>query len=255
MITRKGFGAACYRPAGGFTLLEVILASAVCMLLAFVFIAPGLARTQGPARQAVCINNIRNLMQGILMYANDARGFLPPANWGNDQALVPGWLYTPKGNQPPKPNPEGYRSGAVFKYMNDARYYVCPLDNPVNLSFKARANQLSSYVMNGAVCGYGFLSFRTSPTYLLTQFDPRAFCLWQPDENNGDAFPIGPYAYNDGSAYPDRNEGPGAQHSAGTPLGTFGGSVQWVTLKSYAAESKKPTKNLAWCNPGSVIGR
>ena len=102
--------------------------------------------------------------------------------------------------------------------------------------------------MNGAVCGYGML---IASSYRLSQFKPEAYCLWEPDEDQGS----GPYAYNDASSFPDYNEGPGRRHPGGTTIGTFGGSAVFPTITFFKSQQNTVRPSLLWCNPGSLSGR
>ena len=230
-----------------FTLIDLlaVISAGVLILLALV---PALARSRTAPLQVVCLSNLRHVMQGILMYATENRDYLPYPNWGNG---VKGWLYSPGLGSPPRnPSLSDYQKGQIWPYVAEMNTYRCPAD--ISKYYIARANQLSTYVMNGAVCGYGALA--PPRTWQLQRFDERAFCLWEPDENLGNP-PIGPFAYNDASAFPDRNEGPGRKHPGGTPVGTFGGNARWLSMSAFRAEQLKATQSLLWCNPANANGR
>ena len=144
-------------------------------------------------------------------------------NWGNS---MPGWLYTPVMTAPPAGTDPASANGLLYPYVRKTPPYRCPLDTVTGPYWLARANKFSTYVMNGAVCGYGSL---LNSSYRLNQFKPEAYCLWEPDEDNASP-PIGAFAYNDASAFPDRNEGPGRKHQGGTPIGTFGGAAGFSSM-------------------------
>jgi hypothetical protein len=215
-------------------------------LLGTVFF-PALARSGDHATRAVCLANLRQMGQASLMYANDNGESFPLANWGNSAA---GWLYTPVNGSPPNP-PGGCETGQWFKYVQSRQRYLCPVDMESRY-YSARANKLSSYVMNGAVIGYGV---STRPCKVTDAWSPACYLLWEPDENFGSP-PAGAFAFNDASSYPDRSEGPGRLHSAiGTTVVTVGGEAQFVTFQRFQAEQNSGKKSLTWWDPASSNGR
>ena len=85
-----------------------------------------------------------------------------------------------------------------------------------------------------------------------------AWLMWEPDENLGNP-PIGDFAYNDASSYPDRNEGVGHLHGAGAVVLGLGGHVLFATFKQFTAEQNnppagRPGKGLLWWYPGTADG-
>jgi type II secretory pathway pseudopilin PulG len=235
-----------------FTLVELGVVTGVLAILVLILV-PALAKPHDASHRAVCTENIRRLMQATIMYAGDNKDVLPWPNWGSEYG--PGWLYTPQGGMPPNlMSPAYYPSnlalaytgGVLFAYLKNPQDYRCPLEDIAhaiyNYYWVTRQNKLSTYVMNGAVCGYGTL---TGGSYRLSQFSGRAYCLWEPDEKL--------FAYNDASSYPDRNEGVGRIHGFGAPIGTFGGAVEWISYETFVAEqARRP--GLLWCSPGSNNG-
>jgi len=117
--------------------------------------------------------------------------------------------------------------------------------------------------MNGAVCGFGKLPATSggqpNSVKITSLWSQMCFLMWEPDENLGSP-PIGAFAYNDASSYPDRNEGVGHLHGAGAVVLALGGHVQFVTFKQFAAEQNNPVagrpgKGLLWWCPDSIDGR
>ncbi|HEX5219282.1 MAG TPA: prepilin-type N-terminal cleavage/methylation domain-containing protein [Verrucomicrobiae bacterium] len=244
------------KSGAAFTLFELLVVIAVLAVL-LATLLPALARQQGPAQRTVCGDNLRRLMQATTMYATDSRDYLPEPNW-NAPWTRRGWLYDARGGSVPNlalapynvnpqlayegngtPNNQG---GLLWPYLKDMAGYRCPLDLTNNAAWLSRANKLSSYNMNGAVCGYGTIS---GNSWRLSQFKPSAFCFVQGLE-------LLSFAWNDGAALPD--EGGSRVHSPMTPVGTFGGAVDWWSIVNYNKEATFPGANLAWCNPGSANG-
>jgi hypothetical protein len=218
-----------------------------------VLLWPALATSRDQGARAVCYNNLRRLGAASTLYASDNRDWMAYPNWGDEK---PGFLYTPIRFNPPQPstnseaNLAAYRSGLWFQYIQDPRSYLCPIDLESRY-YRARSNKLSSYVMNGAVCGFGL----SQQSYKITDvWNAGCFLLWNADEQNGNP-PIGVFAYNDGSTYPDRNEGPGRVHSPmGNDLLTVGGNVKFVTAPEYDAERLNNGRSLTWWSPFSSSG-
>jgi uncharacterized protein YigE (DUF2233 family) len=69
--------------------------------------------------------------------------------------------------------------------------------------------------------------------------------------------PIGAFAYNDASSYPDRNEGIGRLHTKGGIVLAVGGHVQFIDFNAFFREqTNAPTaKGLHLWSPWSKNGR
>ena len=249
-----------------FTFTELIIVLLVATLLAVVML-PALARSGDNGGRSTCINNLRQMGRAVAMYANDNADYLPYPNWGTPS--MPngqpgrGWLFTPVGPNPPNlsvppylTNPLlAYTNGLLYQYVRNMNAYRCPVDSESRY-YPNRANKLSSYVMNGAVCGYSMLAIYRS-CKITEIWNPECYLMWNPSESvTISGTPIGYFAYNDASAYPDNNEGVATLHTlSGADIVTVSGNVRFVTMQKIEMEKTNTTKNLIWWSPFSANGR
>jgi general secretion pathway protein G len=79
--TRKGFPTAPAAGAG-FTLIELLVVIGIILILAALLI-PGLRQGRLAANSTKCVSNLRQLGSGLMLYAVDNGGYLPPAQTEN----------------------------------------------------------------------------------------------------------------------------------------------------------------------------
>ena len=86
------------RPRHGFTLIELLVVIAVIAVLASILL-PALSGAVENGRRTSCISNGRQLMAGMVAFANDNDGYLPYSNQGS---VADGWLYAVEKKSGPK---------------------------------------------------------------------------------------------------------------------------------------------------------
>ena len=91
------------RRQAGFTLIELLVVIAIIAILAAMLL-PVLSKARAQGQKVHCLNNLKQLELGWLMYAHDNGDYLPGDNWPNEKAHVAnngnwitGWL-TPPGS-------------------------------------------------------------------------------------------------------------------------------------------------------------
>ena len=235
-----------------FTLVELLVVIAIIAILAAMLL-PVLAKAKQKAQRTQCLDNLHQIGLALQIYANDNQDHFPYPNWANSN---PGWLYTPVQNRPPVPDLAGYQSGQLWSSIQNMHVYWCPADvtNSAASSWPGRVDKLSTYIMNGAACGFIGLN----PPYKLTRAQRDGIILWEPDDKQGTPSAV----YGDASSYPyypgTGDYGMSQRHLPGCNLLFIDAHVEFMRWTNGMSECMAPSSsgpNEFWWNPGQSDGR
>ncbi len=208
----------------GFTLIELLVVVAIIAILAAMLL-PALSKAREKARQAACLNNLKQIGLALHMYIGDYDEYIP---YGKMFTGSPTWVWQ-CGLQP---------------YLKNERVWICPtkgptgsgtprelggvaygfFEKPVNGVYRTQATWAFRYGING----YAFGPYTTSTFLKLSRIKNPSDLIFALDtENkvtNGQKSPWICY----------HNPGVSSRHNGGANLLFIDQHVAWERYSSFA---------------------
>ena len=187
-FVRIGPRSRAFRPSG-FTLVELLVVIGIIALLVGILL-PSLAKARRAAEETKCMNNIRQLCLGMIMYADANKGYIPGDGGDGTSASPATMLSTPGGAPqyltwdseslwwnaiPPLLNMQPYyelqlAGGHRLPGPGDKSIFVCPsADQGVATAADQAAGistQSGMFMLHGAPAGGGGHGNVVLPTYM-----------------------------------------------------------------------------------------
>lgn len=246
----KIFNPARRRPSA-FSMIEILVVMSIMSLLVALTL-PSLRQSKSSANAMHCSNNLRQLMMANTAYCGDNSEYMPFPNWGgygrdlNGGWNIGGWLYFNKGHVSWSTDSmwtaEVLKTGLIWNYTSrEAGIYRC-IDEL--RPYPPLSGQITSYNMNGSVCGYG-----SAKTFRLEKWSERDFLMWEVDP---DVIQAG--WWWDGANHP--GEGISSnRHQQGGTAAAADSHVEWLQYNQFYNEAGKAAKNRLWNAPDTWNGR
>jgi prepilin-type N-terminal cleavage/methylation domain-containing protein len=230
-----------------FTLIELLVVIAIIAILAAMLL-PALTKAKQSSYRAVDLNNLKQFGVAMNLVVSENEDRMPWPNWLSGEETNPapqGWLYT-RDLAASGPAQFKAQTGSFWPVLMNPKMFFCPSDDTNSAFFKLRGQQISSYVMNGAVCDYGQIATPVK----LSQMAPTGVAFWECANNTAEDNQTW---FNDGASSPDENVS--GRHGTVAIVGSFDGSARLMKLAEWSAKVGESGPNELWCYPGSANGQ
>src|SRR5579864_1785115 len=130
-----------------FTLIELMVVIAIIAILA-AMLMPALSRAKTKAQQTACLNNLKQLQTGWMLYVDDHENTMPlndnrNTSFSHNTSTTNSWV---AGDATLSADLGYLKAGTIYSYVGSPFVYHCPSDNsPVtgsNAVLRARSYSL-----------------------------------------------------------------------------------------------------------------
>jgi len=112
------------RKQKGFTLIELLVVIAIIALL-MAILMPALNRAREQGKRIACLNNLKQLTMGWILYADDNDDRITHARPNIPLPQV-GWVVSPPAGATREQYLDSIRSGRLYQYCPEVKLFKCP---------------------------------------------------------------------------------------------------------------------------------
>ncbi|MBI4028648.1 MAG: GntR family transcriptional regulator [Verrucomicrobia bacterium] len=171
------------RPASGhphsaFTLIELLVVVAIISVLASMLL-PSLNKAKESARRIGCMNNVKQLITAVHVYAGDYQGLLPYGGVGVGSY----WYQFNSLSDPGNPKPHGLGLLLYHGYLSNGRPYFCPSEYPgvdPNTKYSRYQQYVAYYGVGDNRDGFQYLLNNVGSIDFLSAYCYRGIMAWGP---------------------------------------------------------------------------
>ena len=228
----------------GFTLVELLVVIGIIAILIAVLM-PALKKARESANEISCASNLRQLMMGVLMFANEHKGHLPGGHYdgGNPDTEKRDWVFG--GTRVTGINMANVpQEGTLFRYVNkDYKIYRCPSLSPMP-GIRRESNGRFDYSIFLSFTGARIVKIRPTARYTHSngnqEYVPTPIIVEEDPARHMNTTSV-----DSGHASIDSLS---HEHRKGANYASIDGSVQWFKedtigpgMLTYAWESQAPS--------------
>ena len=207
----------------GFTLVELLVVIGIIAVLISILL-PALGKAREQARTLACASNLRQLMYGFIMFANEHKQTMP-GGWydrtNKDQAKQD-WLLG-SGDWTGAP-----AAGTIYPYIKNRLTYRCPSQDSYKAGFGAGTNGRFDYSMFLSFTGARMVNIYHTARFKYNdghyEYVPTPILTEEEDNHINGVSLEGGHASSDQMSH---------VHRGGCNYGSIDGSVQWFKEPTY----------------------
>jgi type II secretory pathway pseudopilin PulG len=229
-----------------FTLVELLVVTLIVSIL-ITLMLPTLMAAKERGKRVVSLNNTRQILLAVHLYASDFNDFLPYHGAGCPPFYKKSWCFA-YDNSSATCDP---KQGQVYPYLSSIAVFQCPSDRTNTTEFSQRVLKFTTYIWETSSSGgsghlpWGGGAFNNGNGLKVSLFRADGILQFEPSESV-------PREWNDGAD--DYWEDETLHHDQGGVVGCYGGSAEFMKISTWKLEQNNFPSRIN-CNPKTPDGK